>query len=68
MPFKATQAHVDQFHRDGFTVLEQIIPVSLLGELRRSCDTAREIARQKQGPNTQRLQPIEKFAVNFQPF
>jgi hypothetical protein len=41
--------------------LRGVIPVSLLTDLRRQTDRAREIARKNSGPQSQRLQPVYKY-------
>lgn len=50
--------HADSFRKLGYCVLPRVVPPTLLGELRRTSDRAREIARQIRGPNAQRLQPL----------
>jgi len=51
----------EEYFRDGFTILRGVIPPSLLADLRRDSDRAREIARQKSGPQAQRLQPVYAY-------
>ncbi|MEZ0324923.1 MAG: phytanoyl-CoA dioxygenase family protein [Fimbriimonas sp.] len=58
MANRTTEEVRDQYHHDGFTILRGLIPASLLADLRRETDKAREIARAKHGPQTQRLQPV----------
>lgn len=49
-------------------MFRQILPPSLITDLRGTTDQAREIARKKQGAQTQRLQPISAFDVDQKPF
>jgi ectoine hydroxylase-related dioxygenase (phytanoyl-CoA dioxygenase family) len=69
MPFRYTEQHREEYYRDGLTVLRNIIPSTLIADLRREADRARRIARQKQGPQAQRLSPIDEYPeVNSRPF
>lgn len=45
MPFVLTDRHIEEFHTLGYTVFEQILPPSLVADLRRVTDRARDIAR-----------------------
>lgn len=58
MGFRYTEANREEYFTDGLTVLRDLIPPTLLGELRREADKARVIARQQKGGQTQRLQPV----------
>lgn len=58
MGFRFTEAHREQYFTDGLTILRDLIPASLLGDLRREADKGRVIARQQKGGQTQRLQPV----------
>lgn len=68
MPFRITDRHIDNYHRDGFVIFESLIPVSLLRELRVSAEQARAIAHEKHGRQAQRLQPVQKFDVDLTPY
>jgi hypothetical protein len=61
MTFRYSERHRDEYYGDGLTVLRDLIPASLLADLRRETDTAREIARRKFGPQCQRLQPVYPY-------
>jgi ectoine hydroxylase-related dioxygenase (phytanoyl-CoA dioxygenase family) len=67
MPLHATQQHIDEYQRDGFTVFRRILPPTLVADLRRVADRARELARQQQGPQAQRLQPLGEHELDPQP-
>ena len=68
MPFVLTDRHIEEFHTLGYTVFEQILPPSLIADLRRVTDEARDLAREQSGPQTQRLQPVADFDLDQQPF
>ena len=55
--FAYSDLHRDEYYDAGLTVLRRVIPASLLTDLRREAQKAREMARALRGPQTQRLQP-----------
>lgn len=61
MAFRYTDQNRDDYATQGFTLLRGLIPAALLADLRRETDRAREIARQKYGPQAQRLQPVYAY-------
>jgi len=52
----------EQLHTNGFIVIPNAIPTDLLRQLQNNADKFRKIARQIYGVQTQRLQPIERYA------
>ena len=52
----------------GYTVFAGILPPSLLSDLRRVCQRARELARERSGPQAQRLQPVFEYDLDHRPF
>lgn len=68
MPFKISDRHIDEFHRLGFTNFENLIPPTLLRELRNMAEQARAICREKNGPQAQRLQPIQNYDLDLKPY
>jgi len=68
MSFQFTDRHIDDYHRLGYTVFRGILPPTLIDDLRRVTDRGRELAREKHGPQTQRLQPIGPSGVELKPF
>ena len=68
MSFKFCDSHISDYHALGYTVFRDILPPSLIEDLRRASDLAREIAREKKGPQVQRLQPIADYDVDRKPF
>lgn len=61
MTFQFTEQHRDEYFSAGLTTLRGIIPPSLLSALRRETDKARAIARERGGPQSQRLQPVYRY-------
>lgn len=68
MSFKFSDSHISEFYSFGYTVFRSILPFPLVRDLRAVSDKARAIARVKGGPQTQRLQPVEKFDLDLKPF
>ena len=68
MAFVFSDQHIDEYRTQGYTVFRQLLPPSLVTDLRRICDKARDLTRQQRGPQAQRLQPMADFPLNQQPF
>jgi hypothetical protein len=68
MAFAFSEKHIVDYHTFGYTIFRSILPTSLIGDLRRVTDRAREIAREESGPQSQRLQPVGKYDLNLRPF
>ena len=68
MAFKISEKHIVEFQMRGYTVFKDIVPESLLSDLRNATDVAREIARTELGPQAQRLQPVVDYDLDHQPF
>lgn len=68
MSFSFTDRLIDEYHTQGFTVFRAILPPSLIDDLRRVCDRARDLAREKHGPQAQRLQPVAAHDLDQRPF
>jgi hypothetical protein len=68
MGFQFSDQHIEQYHTQGCAVFQAIVPPSLIGDLRRVTDRAREIAREKHGPQAQRLQPVAAYDLDQRPF
>ena len=68
MGFQLTDQHIEDFHMLGYTVVRKILPTSLIRDLRQVSHTARKIARERLGPQAQRLQPVGNFDIDQQPF
>ena len=54
--------------RDGFTIFREILPPSLLHDLRVSAESGRDICLQVNGPQAQRLQPVHAYGLDLEPF
>ena len=68
MPFAFSDHHIEEYRAQGYAVFRQILPITLVSDLRRVCDQARQLARTERGPQAQRLQPISNFQLDQQPF
>ncbi|HZP82436.1 MAG TPA: hypothetical protein VFB21_12415 [Chthonomonadaceae bacterium] len=69
MAFRYTEQNREEYFSIGLTVLRGLIPAPLLADLRREADKARVLARQKNGPQAQRLQPVYAYdQLDPQPF
>ena len=68
MAFKVTDQHIQDYHTLGFTLFQQMIPASLLTQMRREADKGRHLGRQKKGPQIQRIQPIGHYDLDLKPF
>jgi hypothetical protein len=60
--------HRESFLASGFTVFRGVVPASLVADLRRAADVARELARELHGPRAQRLQPVLAHDLDQRPF
>ncbi|MBI4530815.1 MAG: phytanoyl-CoA dioxygenase family protein, partial [Candidatus Latescibacteria bacterium] len=70
MSFTFSERHISDYYHHGYTVFRGILPPSLIRDLRRVTDRAREITREERGPQAQRLQPIGAYEerLDLQPF
>ncbi|NKB68395.1 MAG: hypothetical protein GKR89_15135 [Candidatus Latescibacteria bacterium] len=67
MTFAFSERHIQEYYVQGYTVFEQILPPSLVQDLRQVADQARQLARRERGPQTQRLQPLAAYQLDQQP-
>lgn len=65
MPLESSAA---ELARCGYTIFRSVVPGSLLTDLRRVTDRARELARFHHGPQAQRLQPVSRFNLSLDAF
>lgn len=65
MRFKVTEEDVRKYRDDGYFVIPRVIPPGLLRDLRREAGKAREVAYRVNGPQAQRLQPLNEFGDEF---
>ena len=69
MPFKVGEEHIIQRRMLGYTVFRQVVPPSLLADLRRACAPAPEIARQSAvGLRAMRLTGVTRHHLDPKPF
>lgn len=65
--FTFSEKHVTDYHTTGCTIFREILPPSLISDLRHVADRAREFAREEKGEQTQRLQPVSAYDLDLQP-
>ena len=68
MEFQVSDKHIEAYYMLGYTIFRKILPPSLIRDLRRVSDRARAIAREKGGPQVQRLQPVANDDLDQQSF
>jgi len=70
MGFEFCDSMIDQYLSQGYLNMHGIIPPTLLRDLRRQADLARALAHALNGPQTQRIQPLDQYAdkIDLQPF
>lgn len=69
MRFRFSEVNRHEYFTEGFTILRGLIPAALLTDLRTQTDRARDIARERQGAQTQRLQPVYAYEeLDHRPF
>ena len=61
---------VNEYLSQGYLIFRGIVPPSLLTDLRREAEKARELAHKFNGPQTQRIQPLSNYGdeLNLKPF
>ena len=61
---------IDEYLANGYQIFRNIIPPSLLADLRCQADIARDLAHQLNGRQTQRIQPLDQYGdrIDLQPF
>jgi len=59
---------IQDYRTQGYVVFQQILPPSLLRDLRRATEKVHQYAREKGGPQAQRLQPIINYDIDLKPF
>ena len=61
---------LNEYLTRGYLIFRNIIPATLLADLRRQADIARDLAHELNGPQAQRIQPLEKFGekIALRPF
>jgi hypothetical protein len=65
MTFQFCDSMFHDYRQQGYVVFRNIVPPSLLTDLRREADKARELAREIHGAQTQRIQPIARYEAEI---
>lgn len=68
MVFTFSESHIEEFKTRGYTVFRQIVPTTLIGDLRSEAEVAKRIARDELGPQVQRAQPVADYDIDHKPF
>jgi len=68
MAFKFCDAMIHDYRTRGCVVFRQILPPSLLRDLRRATARTQEVARARFGPQVQRLKVTGDSGIDLQPF
>ena len=63
MAFSITDEDVRSYRDRGYFIIRQVIPASLLGDLRREARKGRELAYRIHGPQSQRLSPLGDYTA-----
>lgn len=67
MAFTFSEQHIVERYTLGYTVFRQIIPASLLRDLRQACERVHELAR-KSGPRAMRLTGVARHGLDCKAF
>src|SRR5436309_13673448 len=68
MAFRFCDSLIHDYRTQGCVVFRQILPSALIRDLRRATARAQEMARERSGPQAQRLQPIGDYDIDPEPF
>ncbi len=68
MSFHFSERSIEDYRRDGYVVFREILPPSLIADLRRVSERGRELARAAGGPLAQRFEPVANWDVDQKPF
>ena len=64
MAFQFQDSMVNEYLSQGYLILRGIVPPSLLTDLRREAEKARDLAHKLNGPQTQSIQPLYIFTFH----
>ena len=68
MGFRFCDSMIHDYRAGGCVIFRQILPPSLIRDLRRATAKAHHYARENRGPQAQRLQPIVNYDIDMKPF
>ena len=68
MGFRFRDSLIQDYRTRGCAIFRQILPPSLIRDLRRATAQVHHYAREKRGPQAQRLQPIVNYNIDIKPF
>lgn len=65
MAFRVTDEHLSSYYHHGYCIFRGVIPAKLLTGMRAMSEQARRLAREKNGPQAQRLQPLNDRGLDL---
>jgi hypothetical protein len=68
MSFEFSDRFIEEYATNGAVIFRGILPSSLVSDLRRATEDARQLARDRHGPQAQRLQPVAGSGLDMKPF
>jgi len=70
MPFRFEESMVNEYLSRGFLIMREIVPPTLLRDLRVEAEKARALAHKLNGRQTQRIQPLSRYEddLDLRPF
>lgn len=68
MAYQFDHRCIEEHYKLGYTVFRGILPTSLITDLRKVTEEAREIARERSGAQAQRLQPVDAYDIDQRAF
>lgn len=68
MSFDFSAQWIEDYRRDGYVILREVVPPSLIADLRRVSEQGRELARAAGGPMAQRFEPVANWDIDQKPF
>jgi hypothetical protein len=68
MSFHFSKRSIEDYRRDGYVVFREILPPSLIADLRRVSERGSELARAAGGALAQRFEPVANWDIDQKPF
>jgi hypothetical protein len=68
MSFHFSEQSIEDYRRDGYVIFREILPPSLIADLRRVSERGSELARAAGGPLAQRFEPVANWDIDQSPF
>lgn len=70
MSYRVPECDIAEYYRSGYIVFRQVLPTSLVRDLRRECDKGAAVVRSQKDAQAQRFQPVSRYAdhLSLKPF